>query len=427
MRGRLARCLYDGLDLDADQLAALGESEQKFGLYRERAAKEVEEASSQVLKSSCIPDQDPNVNVFGSTFFRSTESELRASAVDRLLSGITILSTDDRTYCRALCDRMVEFVSYQAAADVMGIDGIHVTDDLEQLQQSVFSSDVEIHARRTSHASASSTCPDAQKQLQGKDGKKISIMRVKQRSSTKSCPGAPQPVSAHALDGGCTSLGGGTHGHMENGEVQLQSSQLPRLNSFPGRSSNGRAYIQQQEQIPAFKQPLETGDDERVEGLAELNQVKARQNRPLSGDSGSQRQYLLSARQYGSYGGERRPTSASALPRPTRSSLGGGGGSDGKTSRKLPGQQLPWWGPSAPLMTYAMQHHGTWQSHPRLCALSEWVMSSAAADAARRGRPRPTSGHPGTQRPLSAAAPLQRASRIVFSPDVQERLTSMMR
>ena len=96
MRGRFARSVFDGLDLDPDQIEQLAEDEQKLSAHHAIATERKRaETRSVLLAGSDARCMD------------RVESGLRKSAVGRLLTGVLTVPVDEAAVCRALVDRCI--------------------------------------------------------------------------------------------------------------------------------------------------------------------------------------------------------------------------------------------------------------------------------------------------------------------------------
>lgn len=94
MRGRYARSVFDGLDLDPDQIEQLAQDEEKLSAHHAIIAeKKRADARSVLLAGSDARCMD------------RVDSSLRKSAVGRLLTGVLTVPVDEAAVCRALVDR----------------------------------------------------------------------------------------------------------------------------------------------------------------------------------------------------------------------------------------------------------------------------------------------------------------------------------
>lgn len=98
--------------------------------------------SGQQSGAACTPDahpasqaEPPSANVQGSAMDEVSSSQtLCASAVGRLLDAIVMPPSTEEAIARAVCERLVHFVSFQAALE--SLPGI--TDELERFQAATF-------------------------------------------------------------------------------------------------------------------------------------------------------------------------------------------------------------------------------------------------------------------------------------------------
>ena len=412
MRGRLARSVYEALDLDADQLNELGQSDSKYGEYRAVKTEAVQSTSEKVLVRACVTDQESReraLRVVG-----DNDDLLRTSSVVRLLDKLVVPLVDDAAVCRALCDRMVELVAFHAAAMSCGGDDLMAS--LERDQQDAFRAEFERHALPCSASS-------------GRGG------HQPPHASATRAPTVDRPLPTGPRSSG----GGGGCGTSRSGTLPRQRFQqlrtaadMPtlaqRARSSPGALVLDEALACNFPRSESARLPAVTGsgsESARIPALSERSQ----QCRPLSGGGGSVRPPLgpphscrphsaspslcLTGHQrqqqqqqapvkeeeeeeeeqltttscfcQASMGGSSRGSSGGGSSRGRGSGGGGGGGGgfDGGPGSYQPDKLFRpppplataapcWWGPAAPLTAYMMQRSGSWQAQPQLCAPSEW-------------------------------------------------------
>ncbi|GAX83404.1 hypothetical protein CEUSTIGMA_g10829.t1 [Chlamydomonas eustigma] len=435
--GRYARNFFDGLLLDPDQLEAMkdeldrsptgialknkthilelltssggcGEVVSTEGSSQHNSQFDAEESSSNAHWSK--PDS-PNLPMLPGTDWKALHDHesVRTSAIDRLLKLSPTsprpsysLSKEDEDVIKAVCTRMIDFVSYRQAADNVSITMI---DDLEEHQLSIFNSTFRELRRKplsgnpppaSSYNSKGtpSESSASKRRTASTDLPSITNTLGHQRTSAPASPiHLPKilTISPPSPSFQLPSLSAQPQRHSP--PAPLDTNTISRIGSFPGA-----IHYRKLLGLPAQIMVSDSSPSDQKLPILHYNV----RSRAMSGDGtlpGDPNPLSLPST---SFSNAKPPALFSHSTTASRLRTGGCQDVGSKPTFKDDS-----WVMYGPLTAYMQRHHASWHQQPFRCAGTEW-------------------SH-GTSKGVKEAGQSSKVVKVPFSPELQEKMSSLFR